>query len=298
MKTQGKNSAVSILRGDIWNYKKSIVLYIIVVLVFPFSLLSLMPPGLEDGWLSDIAYHFSWECNGRMASDIPYGANWSTGIGKMFFFVHYICYKIIGLGLFQARLVTFVSGIVLLVYLYKWTSRYVSREIALLSTFLLTISTTFYYHLTSTRSDILFCLLSFLSFYLISSAVLTKNDRYFLYAGFLSTLSVDISWRAIEIVLVVYLFHCIYFNRKSFFKRSLLLITGSFVAFVYWLSVNILPIGISNFLKYNLSYNESGFNVFSELGKIANHLFTGSTGKSLFAIVEAVYIVGLLIIFY
>ena len=66
-------------------------------------------PGLSEPWVSDIAYNFSWHMNGKMAQDIPYGQTWSTGLGKLFFLLHKVTYSLIGVGTFQARLVTYLG---------------------------------------------------------------------------------------------------------------------------------------------------------------------------------------------
>jgi hypothetical protein len=207
---------------------------------------------LAEGWFSDIAYNLNWEFNGRMAKDIPNGG-WSAGIGKLFFLIHNVFYKILGVGLFQARLVSFASGVIMLVLLYGWVKKYISQGAAIFSMVLMVSSPLFYTSIPSAKQDIVHCLFAFSAFYFISSAILTKKGIYYLLAGFIAALSVDISYRGIEIVIAVYLFHCIFFEREGFLKRSSLLLSGSFIAFIYWYSINILPIGIDDFLKYHLA---------------------------------------------
>ena len=99
--------------------KKLLLVFPLAFLVLQLLILETYGGNLSEGWFSDIAYHLNWEFNGRMAKDIPYGSSWNSGIGKLFFFIHYVFYKVFGIGLFQARLVSFVSGIGLLILLKK-----------------------------------------------------------------------------------------------------------------------------------------------------------------------------------
>ena len=280
-------------------FKYSIFFFILIVLLSTFLLLFNYPPTLSEGWFSDIAYHLNWKLIGWMAKDIPFGVSWSDGIGKLYFFIHFIFYKLFGVGLFQARLVTFVSGVFLLIYLYRWTRSHINTETALITTLLLSASTSFYLPLTNARYDVILCLLSFCSFYLISSAINYQKNNYFLYAGFICAIAVDICYRGIVIVIAVYLYHCFFFERKTFIKRSMLLLTGSFIAFIYWFSVNVVPIGLSDFINYRVPSSEgSSLYLLSEIDKLISHLSKGSRGKIFFTWIELIYLAGLLIIFY
>ncbi|OGW24265.1 MAG: hypothetical protein A2X55_04885 [Nitrospirae bacterium GWB2_47_37] len=256
---------------------------------------------LAEGWFSDIAYNLNWEFTGRMAEDIPYGAGWSTGIGKLFFLIHNVFYKIFGVGLFQARLVSFASGVIMLVLLYVWVKKYISQDAAIFSMLLMASSPLFYTSIPSAKQDIVHCLFAFSAFYFISSAILTRKGVYYLLAGFIAALSVDISYRGIEIVIAVYLFHCIFFEREGFLKRSSLLLSGSFIAFIYWYSINILPIGIDAFLGYHFASaagdgGDYNFTVLlSEFYRFLN-IFSGRN-KYVF-IFELFYLVFLAVLFY
>lgn len=279
------------------------VLYIFLSILLLFELLMLgkYPPGLSEGWFSDIAYHLNWQFNGWMAKDIPYGASWSTGIGKTFFLLHHVFYKLFGVGLYQARLVTLLCGLILLILVFIWTYKNISKESALLATFFLGSSIIFSISIHDARQDTMHCLFAFLSFYLLSSAVLRNSNILFFMAGFFSALSVDISFRGIENVMAVYLFHVLFFKKESFLKRSALLLTGSFVAFIIWYSLNVLPMGIYKFVEYHLSagMGEGGAytitSLFSEILRFGVFLF--NSGKySYFAFFEALYLVALIVI--
>lgn len=280
-------------------FRKLLISYIILFLFIQIYFLGIKLPIESEGWFSDIAYHLNWEFNGNMGKDIPWGASWNGGIGKSFFLIHYLFYKIFGVGLFQARLVSLVSGVLLLFLLFRWNSKNISFDVAILTTILLTISISFWPFLPNAREDLMHCFFSMLSFFLISSAIFSKKNIYFLLAGFFCALSVDISWRGIEIVLCVYLFSCLFFERETFLKHSILLLVGSFLAFIYWISLNIIPMGIQNFIDYAYNYNslEHNFNLFSEIERIKRMLF-GSTVRTFVGLLELIYVIPLLVIFY
>lgn len=287
---------------DFEKYKKILYSLFSLFLIFQLLMLDMLVASESEGWFSDIAYHLNWQFNGWMAKDIPYGAAWSAGQGKIYFLIHYIFYKILGNGVFQARLVTFVCGIGMLILLYKWTLRYISKEVAIFSTFLLIASPLYYLSLPDARTSVIHCLFGLLSFYFISSGVLTKkNYYYFIVAGFVSAMSIDIDYRGIEIVLAVYIFYCIFFEKKTFLKYLLLLLIGSFIYFVIWFSANVLPMGIENFIKYNIipaSEEGSPFSIKTLLSEV-NRFINNLTGKrKYFTIVEVLYLTFLLICFY
>lgn len=278
------------------------LLFLLQLLVLDIGVIFNVGGGqLSEGWFSDIAYNLNWEFNGRMAKDIPYGASWNTGIGKLFFLMHYFFYKIFGVGLFQARLVTFTCGVILILLLYSWVSRYISQEVAIFSTLLLILSPLFYTSLSNARQDLIHCLFGFISFYLISSGILTRKDYYFLIGGFISALSVDISFRGIEIVVAVYIYHFFFFERQNFLKRSVLLLTGSFIASIYWLAVNVFPIGIHNFIYYHLVFASGDGGTYSFetlLSEIKRFLYL-FYGKGLYVFgMEIIYLILLSVVFY
>lgn len=281
--------------------KRLLFILPLLFLILQLIVLEKFGPFLSEGWFSDIAYHLNLQFTGWMAKDIPYGGGWSTGIGKFFFLVHFVFYKMFGVGLFQARLVTFVSGVILLILLYRWTKKYISKDVAVFSTFLLASSPLFCMSIASVRYDVMFCLFAFLSFCFMSSAVLGSNIIYCFFAGLFSAMSVDVSYRGVEIVMAVYIFHCVFFTRETFLRRSILLLSGSFIAFVYWIILNVLPIGLENFILYQLSSATSDAGVYSIhtiLSEFARFLSLSAGPARYFLVIEIVCLVILSIIFY
>ncbi|MFH1369583.1 MAG: glycosyltransferase family 39 protein [Elusimicrobiota bacterium] len=236
----------------IFNYYYLLIIPLIFKLLQLFTL-DAFSGGLGEGWISDIAYHLNRSFTGVMAPDIPFGANWNTGIGKTFYLIHHFFYLIAGVGLFQARLVSYIAGLLLAGCVFYWAYKHVSEKAAVLSGFIFLASPLLTVSLPDARQDMMHCLFAFLSFLLISNALIKNRGALFLLSGFVSGLSVDISLRGVEIVAGVYLMYVIFNRKKLFSPNSLLLITGSIVSLIYWLALNILPIGLDNYIKYHLA---------------------------------------------
>ena len=296
------NSRMNVLitsKGKVWRYKKYFLIYAILFFLIQIPLLSLQLPSESEGWFSDIAKNLNREFNGNMAKDIPWGDSWSTGIGKTFFLIHHVDYMIFGVGLVQARMVTLISGVLLLYLVFRWVQKNISSEIALLSSILLMVSFSFWPFLPSARQDVIFCLFAFFSFYLISTAISSKKGLCFILAGFIAALSVDITYRGIEIVMCTFLVHFIYFDKKTFIRHSALLVFGSFIAFIIWFSLNVLPMGFSNFLQHNLAFaaDTQSNTINTLLSEIYRFLEFTTIVRNL-AKIEVVYWIILLVIFY
>jgi hypothetical protein len=207
---------------------------------------------LSEGWFSDIAYNLNKNFTGLMAPDIPFGSSWNTGIGKSFLYIHHYFYAIFGVGLYQARLISYFSGILMVAGVFFWAKKFISENAAVLSAFILLSSPLLTVSLPNSRQDIMHCLFAFVSFAFISASIIKNNRLLFFFSGLISGLSVDISLRGIEIVLGVYLMYVLFKRNEIFSKNTLLLFAGSLIAFVYWLTLNIFPIGLDNYIMYQV----------------------------------------------
>lgn len=275
-------------------------LFIALFLLLQLPMLALKFPQEREGWLADIAYHWDPQMTGKMAIDIPWGSTWSSGRGKLFYFAHHLFYKIFGIGLFQGRMITFLSALLLLFLLFKWTAKNISRESALLSTIFLMISFSFWPFLPVVSQDIPHCLFFFASFYLLWLAMTSKKGSLFFATGLISALSVDLSYRGIEVVACVYLMHLFFTDRKIFLRDSGYLLAGSLVAFVYWTFANIWPMGVENFLQYHIlpSRTESEPHFFKVLTNEIGRLWIYLKSQRHLAKIEIAYWVVLIFVFF
>lgn len=280
--------------------KKFFLLFLFLFLLSQIPILMTKLPQEREGWLSDISYNLNTELTGSMVKDIPWGSTWSSGRGKSFYLIHHVFYKIFGIGVFQGRMVTFLFGLLLLFFVFKWAARHLSHESALLSTLLLALSFSFWPFLPVVSQDMIHCLLLFGSFYLLYNAISLKRGIYYFAAGLVSALAVENSYRGISVVMSVYIIYALFSNRETFLKHALYLLGGSLATFLFWFSLNILPMGLDNFIHYHIlaSRTERNPHLVKMLLNEVNRLFLFIRSQKHLAKFEMVYSVFLLILFY
>jgi hypothetical protein len=235
-----------------------------------------------------------------MAADIPWGQTWSSGTGRLFFLTHHLFYKILGVGPFQARLVSFLGGWLLLFLVYRWARRYVSAEAALFCAALLSASPSWWMLLADVRQDMLHCTASFLAFYFLSSGALSKKNVYFLTGAFFAAISVDINYRGIEIVMCAFLFILSLPDRSAAVKRLIMFLAGSILAFIPWFMINVVPMGISNFIHYSFVpalWGEGSYDLSVLLSEGVRFIRYTALASHL-AKIEIAYWIALLVLFY
>ncbi len=280
--------------------KKFFLLFLFLFLLSQIPVLMTKFPQEREGWLSDVSYHLNTELTGSMAKGVPWGSSWSSGRGKSFYLIHHVFYKIFGIGVFQGRMVTFLFGLLLLFFVFKWGASHLSYESAMLSTLLLALSFSFWPFLPVVSQDIIHCLLLFGSFYLLYNAISLKRGSYYFAAGLVSALAVENSYRGISVVLSVYIIYALFSNRETFLKYALYLVGGSLATFLFWFSLNILPMGVDNFIHYHLlvSRTERNPDLVKMLLNEVNRLFLFVRSQKHLAKFEIIYSVFLLILFY
>ena len=202
--------------------------------------------------MSDIGYHFNLELSGRMGQDLPWGASWSSGRGRLYYLLHFIVYWAFGIGLIQARMITILTGILLLFCVYRWIRINISAECAFISTVLVANSLSFWPFLSYVSQDMLHCFIYFLSFALVYNANARCKNSLFIIAGFCCAFAVEVSHRGIAVVAVTYLYHFISSDKNSIGNTTACMLLGSAIAFVIWFAGNVAPMGIDQFLRLHV----------------------------------------------
>ncbi len=219
------------------------------LIALAWALDRLRPPNFAEGWFSDLAWNLNYQFNGRMAADIPWGTGWIQGPGKLYLLIHSLYYKVFGVGVYQGRFVSFLAGLALLGLLYAWVRRHATRELALLSVFLLFATTSFwFFSVQEVRQHVFYALVSFACFALLTRALDRGRLRYDFAAGFCAALSMDIDCRGVMLILIAYMFTALY----SVDRRGLrvgCMVLGSAAYFLIWLCLNVLPMGLSFYLR-------------------------------------------------
>ncbi|MBI2027094.1 MAG: glycosyltransferase family 39 protein [Deltaproteobacteria bacterium] len=280
--------------------KKCLVVFIVLYCLMNMVVLGLKLPQEREGWIADIAYHWNVELTGSMAQDIPWSALWATGRGRGFYFIHHVFYKIFNVGLFQGRILTFLSALLLLFLVFRWTKEHVSNESALFSTLFLMLSYSFWPFLPVVSQDIAHCLFFFMAFYSLFVALSRNKTSFFIIAGFISALSVEISHRGIQTVLCTYIVFFLFSKRNTFLKHMGLLLSGSLIAFVLWYCLNVFPMGIENFIQYQFfpSRTEHAPHFLKLLLNEVSRFFLYLKSQNHFATFEISYIALFLFLFF
>ncbi len=213
-----------------------------------FFLDRLKIPGYVESFFCEVAYHLNPDFNGRMAPDLPWGLDWSLGVGRIFLLVHHLFYRIFGLGIYSCRLVSYVCNLLHLFLIYRWARVYFDPTIARLSVFFLAVSAPLWF-LTNYNGNYyaMIGLFSFLSFFFLSRVQLEGRARDAFGAGLCSGLAVDVHYRCVIIVLATWV-SLLLSNRKGERRLWLALGAGSLLAFAWWTSLNVLPVGLHNYL--------------------------------------------------
>ncbi len=237
------------LRAAVLDGRAALALASLFLLLQLFFLDRIRIPGFAESVYGEIAYHLGPRSVGRMAPDIPWGAEWSLGVGRLFLLVHNRVYQVLGVGTYSCRLVSTICNLLQLLLLYRWARRCFDPTIARLSAFFLAVSTPFWYFAGHDGGyTAMIGLFAFSSFFYQSRALLEGRARDAFRAGLCCGLAVDVNYRGILIVFVTWVALLLSKKRK---ERHLWLAlgAGSLIAFVWWVSLNVLPVGVEVYLR-------------------------------------------------
>jgi len=217
---------------------------------------------LDDACMAEPAWSFvntghfsapSFEGSyGLEKSDIYHGRLYIASISPFF--------KLFGVGPFQARIGSFLTGLFVLFLTYLIAKKLFSNSVALKSIILLSISGLFIICAHRARQEMLLVLFILLSFYLFLTSVEKKSILLFFFAGLIAGLSADIHLNGVIVpimlfVLFVHEYKLRFIKEKGFWVCMAGVLTGV----LWWIITHIM-------LDINL-FNEqwNGF-VMKEIG--------------------------------
>jgi 4-amino-4-deoxy-L-arabinose transferase-like glycosyltransferase len=162
-----------------------------VLLTIPF--LSVSPPTwFDEGLLSEVAWHLVEE--GKFAQPLWSGyldyETFSTHPNYLYYFFLAISFKLFGLGVFQARLVSVISGFFLITFLHYFVRRVWSNRMANITTILLVLNPLFILSARIARQEMLTTLFSFLCVGLLILGIKEKKSLLTFVAGIFGTLTI------------------------------------------------------------------------------------------------------------
>jgi 4-amino-4-deoxy-L-arabinose transferase-like glycosyltransferase len=231
-----------------------IVIVTMLVLAYQFTHLTRFPSVfIDEPWYANSAWN--WLKNGVNYDSMHAGTRenviWPF-IGNV---PMVVSFALLGLGLFQARLVSWIFGVILVVLTVLVGRKSFSNLSGLLAGLLLSLSQAFIQASHYARPDIMLAAVGMLS-YLISLIAFEKNRWWaHLLAGLFIGLSFDIHQNAILYALglsVLYLYH---YGWKVLSKPGTwLFVIGGSIGVIYYLLVYVLPNpeGFLNYYKFSL----------------------------------------------
>jgi len=160
--------------------------------------------------------------------------------GRLYSTANAVSIKLLGLGPFQARLFPFISGLLLLFFVFKISKRILSEKTALLSVFLLSLSYIFIVRSHMARPDIVVSMFIFMTIYLFLVSFEKQSAPLFLLTGFVSALTVDIHPPGVVAIFALFTLLLLHFKKIS--KLNVLLaLTGIGLGGVWWLLWHVAP---------------------------------------------------------
>lgn len=144
------------------------------------------PVYLDEPWLSDAALQFLK--NGRFGFSIfgdLYGLDKDVGFGNIHLFAEAMMFKLFGFGLYQARLVSFLSGLLLIWFTYLLGKKLYDRKTGIMSAVLFSLSGMFVDASHFARQEMMLALFMAASLYLYLLAREKRSKILYFITGLL-----------------------------------------------------------------------------------------------------------------
>jgi 4-amino-4-deoxy-L-arabinose transferase-like glycosyltransferase len=222
-----------------------VVITIVVVIASLLSLTTYPPVFIDEPWYSDAAWNlankgvnFESMSAGALDQWPAYWVRWPL-IGNLPLAA---AFAIGGLGLFQARLVSWLLGVLLLGLVFALGRRLYSTLTAALTTTLLAVSPVFLQASHYARVDIFLACFVTAALYLFVVGV-QDNKRWVSFAaGLIIGLSVDIHMNGALFALSLTMLFVVAYGKQMFRTRNIwYFAAGAVVAVIYYLVVHVAP---------------------------------------------------------
>ncbi len=232
----------------------SLGLACVAAALFHLATLANNPPiFIDEAWYANTAWH--WLTSGENTDTLHAG----TPVELRFPFIgdlpYVISFASLGLGLFQARLVSWIFGVILLVLTLMAARQSYGPIAGGLAALLLALSAPFTQASHYARPDIFLAVTGMLSFILVQHAFAKERRWAHFLAGLIIALSVDIHQNAILYAMGLSVLYLLTYRQNVFRQAGTwLFIAGGAVGVAYYLAVYIIPS-----LKDTLNYYQFSF---------------------------------------
>lgn len=287
---------------------KFIVIGLLVLFYITINLLTLCKfPSVwrDDAWMGDPAWHFLKYGNfGSSLFEGFYGLDKTdTYHGRIHLISLAIAFKFLGCGPYQARIVSFLSGLLAGLFVYQIGKKLFNNEVGLTGAILFLISKQFLVNSHWARQEMMLTLFIVITIYLYLLAKERNSLVLSFLCGLIASLSLDVHLNGIMLPIVVgalFLFE----YRLDVFKQKIFLVyfSGVIIGIIYWIVLHILPNPTIFWQQWD-GLNKEKFNlpVFSgknllqllnlEIKKYINYILYVWRGEKYFNILEILLIV-------
>ncbi len=166
-------------------------------------------------------------------------------------------FVLLGKGLWQGRLLSFLSGLATLYFTYRIGREFYGRTAGLAASAILASSIFFTWSMREIRPEAMFTLVLLTSYYFFYRFLASKNAKDIFLSGFLSALLIEVHPNAIVACLSLILLYGILY-RKILSVGTIALMAGFIPMIVLWFFANYLPYrgsgGPVSFLKMHENY--------------------------------------------
>jgi len=197
---------------------------------------------IDEPWLSDAALQFLK--NGRFGFSIfgdLYGLDKNVGFGNIHLFAEAMMFKLFGFGLYQARLVSFLSGLLLIWFTYLLGKKLYDRRTGIMSVVLFSLSGMFVNVSHLARQDMMLALFMAASLYLYLLAKEKRSRILYFITGLLLALSLDVHLNGVAMIICIGVLFLWEYKSKVFKEKFFrFTLSGLFLGIIYFFSVHRL----------------------------------------------------------
>jgi len=213
------------------------VIYVIINLVYldKYPLI-----WADDAFLTEVSYNFLKTGNFGSILCTGYGLEKSHVVyGRIYLLAVAGSYYLFGVGPFQARIVSFLCGLVVLFLTYSIAKRLFNEKVAMFSSAFLGLTHIFIVHSHMARPDIVVAMFILLTIHLFLLAKEKMSLRLYFLCGLVASLTIDV--HPPGGIAIVTLGSLVLLHIKSLNKK-IILITGAGVilGLLWWIYMHIL----------------------------------------------------------
>jgi len=198
----------------------------------------------DEGWYSSIAYNFTLKgAFGAPSAGDWYGAKDNVvPPGRLYLIGLGILFRVLGVGLYQARLFSWLGGVVAVVMIYRLGCRLFDRRTALGAALLLGVSWQFTFNSHYARMEMWMAAASVLVAYVVARFCIPASPWGCLASGVLAALLVDVHLVGLCFLAGISLFVLWEYGvSQRRFRVLAAYVLGVLMGLAYWALVHLLP---------------------------------------------------------